>query len=197
LQPRSDADVTEELVMRSIFLLTAAALFLSACNRGTEDSSAVLNQANASGAEASATVTNAALVEADTPLEREAALAKMKERHEGYEKIGKAMRAAKQGIDKQDLNAVRGSADQIATLAPQAIGWFPLGTGPDVKKTGAKAEIWQQRAEFDEGMTKFNEATKAFQAAALGGNFNEIKEAHANLGKTCGSCHERFRQKHD
>jgi cytochrome c556 len=182
--------------MRSLPLLIVAALSLAAC-RGGEESNAVLNDANASGAEASATVANTAMAAADTPLEREAALAKMKERHEGYEKIGKAMRAAKQGIDKQDLNAVRASADQIASLAPQAIGWFPVGTGPDVGKTGAKAEIWQQKAEFDEGMTKFNEAAKVFQAAAGGGDFGAIKEAHANLGKTCGSCHDRFRQKDD
>lgn len=183
--------------MRSILLVSVALMSLSACNRGGDDANAVLNDANASGAEASATVTNAALAAADTPLEREAALAKMKERHEGYEKIGKAMRAAKQGIDKQDLNAVRTSADQIASLAPQAIGWFPAGTGPDVGKTGAKAEIWQQRAEFDQGMTRFNEAAKVFQASAGGGDFGAIKEAHANLGKTCGACHDRFRTKDD
>jgi cytochrome c556 len=179
--------------MRSILLLTAAALSLVACSRGGEDANVVLNQANASGAEATATVANAALAEADTPLDRKAALAKMEERHEGYEKIGKAMRAAKQGIDRQDLNAVRGSADQIASLAPQAIGWFPVGTGPDVGKTEAKAEIWQQKAEFDQGMTRFNEAARAFQTAAGGGDFGAIKEAHANLGKTCKSCHDRFR----
>jgi cytochrome c556 len=179
--------------MRLILLLTAAAVSLAACNRGGEDSNAVLDQANASGAEASATVTNAALAEADTPLEREAALKLMEERHEGYEKIGKAMRAAKQGIDKQDLNAVRGSADQIASIAPQAIGWFPAGTGPDVGKTEAKAEIWQQKAEFDKGMANFNEAAKAFQASTVGGDFGAIKAAHADLGKTCKSCHDRFR----
>lgn len=183
--------------MRSLFLLTAAAFSLAACNGGGEDANAVLNEANASGTEATATVANAALAQAETPLEREAALARMKERHDGYEKIGKAMRAAKQGIDKQDLNAVRASADQIATLAPQAIGWFPVGTGPDVGKTHAKAEIWQQRTEFDQGMVKFNEAAKLFQASAAGGDFGAIKEAHANLGKTCGSCHDRFRHKDD
>jgi cytochrome c556 len=183
--------------MRSFFLLTAAVFSLSACNRGSEDANAVLNEANASGAEASATVTNTALAAADTPLEREAALAMMKERHEGYEKIGKAMRAAKQGIDKQDLNSVRASADQIATLAPQAIGWFPAGTGPDIGKTHAKAEIWQQKAEFDKGMTRFNEAAKVFQATTVGGDFGAINEAHANLGKTCAACHDRFRLKDD
>lgn len=178
-------------------LLAAATLSLAACNRGGDDTNAVLNDANASGAEASATVQNTVLNAADTPLEKEAALKLMHERHEGYEKIGKAMRAAKQAIDKGDAGAVKAPADQIATLAPQAIGWFPAGTGPDVGKTMAKAEIWRQRAEFDQGMTKFNEAAKAFQAAAAGGDLAAIKEAHANLGKTCGSCHDRFRNKHD
>jgi cytochrome c556 len=183
--------------MRSILLLSAALLSLSACGGGADDSNAVLNDVNASGAEASATVTNAALAAADTPLEREAALKLMQERHEGYEKIGKAMRAAKQAIDQGNAAGVKAPADQIATLAPQAIGWFPAGTGPDIGKTEAKAEIWQQRAEFDRGMTQFNEAAKAFQVAAAGGDLNAIKEAHANLGKTCGSCHDRFRQKND
>lgn len=181
--------------MRSMLLLTVA-LSLAACNRGGQDANPVLNDANATGVEASATVINAALNAAETPMERSAALALMKERHEGYEKIGKAMRAAKQAIDRQDLNAVRVAADQVATMAPQAIGWFPAGTGPDVGKTEAKAEIWQQRAEFDQGMTRFNEAAKVFQAATAGGDFNAIKEAHANLGKTCKSCHERFRSEH-
>ncbi|WP_300974127.1 cytochrome c [Sphingomonas sp. LHG3406-1] len=180
-----------------LLLLAAAAFSLAGCNPGGEYTSQILNEANASGAEASATVENAVLNAADTPLEKEAALAKMKERHDGYEEIGKAMRAAKQAIDKGDPAAVKAPADQIATLAPQAIGWFPAGTGPDVGKTGARAEIWQQRAEFDQGMTRFNEAARAFRAAAMTGDLAQIKEAHANLGKTCGSCHDRFRQKDD
>lgn len=184
--------------MRAFLMLAAAALSLASCSSGSDDANAVLNDANASGVDASAEVLNTAMAAADTPLERETALAKMKERHEGYEKIGKAMRAAKQAIDKEDLGAVRTSADQIATLAPQAIGWFPLGTGPDVAKTGAKAEIWQQRAEFDKGMANFNEAARVFQATTAGGDFGAIKEAHANLGKTCSACHDRFRSKmHD
>lgn len=179
--------------MRHALLIAVAALSLAACDRGGDDANQTLAEANASGAEASATVENAVLNAADTPLEKEQALALMKERHEGYEKIGKAMRAAKQAIDKGDAAAVKAPADEIASLAPQAIGWFPAGTGPDVGKTEAKAEIWQQRAQFDEGMTRFNEAAKAFQQAAAGGDLNAVKAAHANLGGTCKSCHERFR----
>ena len=174
-------------------LATAALLALAACNQGGGDTNQVLAEANASGQEASAAVQNAVLNAADTPLEREQALALMQQRHDGYEKIGKAMRAAKQAIDRNDAAAVRTSADQLAQLAPQAIGWFPAGTGPDVGKTEAKAEIWQQRAEFDKGMQRFQTAAAAFQQAALTGDMGRIKAAHADLGGTCKSCHDRFR----
>ena len=178
--------------MRHVLLIAAATIALAACNRAeapAADVNATLADANASGAEAA----NAVLAQADTPLEREAALAVMKERHEGYERIGKAMRAAKQALDRGDAAAVKAPADEIATLAPKAVGWFPLGTGPDVGKTEAKAEIWQQKSEFDKGMTAFNEAARSFQTAAASGDLAAIKAAHGNLGKTCGSCHDRFR----
>jgi hypothetical protein len=50
-------------------------------------------------------------------------------------------------------------------LAPQAIGWFPAGTGPDIGKTERQGGDLAAKAEFDKGMTNFNEAAKAFQAA--------------------------------
>lgn len=174
-------------------LLAPAFLLLAACNQDGGDTNQVLAEANAIGQEASAAVQNAVLNAADTPLEREQALALMKQRHDGYEKIGKAMRAAKQAIDRNDAAAAKGAADQLATLAPQAIGWFPAGTGPDVGKTEARAEIWQQRAEFDQGMQRFQTAATAFQQAAATGDMARIKAAHADLGGTCKSCHDRFR----
>lgn len=180
--------------MRQVLLIAATTILtLSACSQGTETAAANLAEANASGAEASEAVENLVQNAAGTPLEREQALALIKSRHENYEKIGKAMRAAKQAIDRGDAAAVQAPADQIATLAAQAKDWFPAGTGPDVGETEARAEIWQQRAEFDQGMTRFNAAARAFQAAAAGGDLQAIKAAHANLGGTCKSCHDRFR----
>lgn len=175
--------------------MIAAFLALTACRSGAEDSNRILAEANSSGAEASETVENAVAGAAATPLGRQQALALMKERDEGYEQIGKAMRAAKQGIDRGDAAAVKTAADRIATIAPRAIGWFPAGTGPDVGDTEAKAEIWQQRAEFDRGMQNFQRAVTLFQRAAVSGDLTQMKTAHANLGKTCGSCHDRFRLK--
>ena len=175
-------------------LAAAAVLALTACNQGEQDANQSLAEANASGNEIAAQAKNEVLQSDATPLQKTQALALMKKRHEGYEKIGKAMRQAKKAIDSGDAAAVRAPADQLAKLAPQAIGWFAPGTGPDVGKTHAKAEIWSKRADFEAGMKNFQNAALTFQQAAQGGDLAAIKDAHANLGKTCKSCHERFKQ---
>ena len=176
-------------------LIAAAVLSLAACNQG-DGGNQVLAEANASGNEAAASVENAIQQSDATPLQKEQALALMKERHENYERIGKAMRAAKKGIDGNDLPAVRTAAATINELAPKAQSWFPQGTGPDVGKTDAKAEIWKQPEQFALAMRDLREAAAEFNHTAQGNDLAAIKAAHANLGKTCKSCHERFRTEH-
>jgi cytochrome c556 len=124
-------------------------------------------------------------------------VAVQKQRHEGYEQLGRAMRQAKQAIDQGNTAAVRGAANQIAGLSAKAPGWFPAGSGPEAGKTHAKAEIWTNRADFDLKMRNFGAAAKAFQAAAAGGDLNAIKAAHGRLGQTCGACHNSYRLKDD
>ena len=178
-------------------LIATALLALTACNQGGGDTNQILAEANSSGNEATASVENAIRTSNATPLQKEQALALMEERHENYERIGKAMRAAKQGLDSNNLPQVRTAAATFNELAPKAEGWFPAGTGPDIGKTDARAEIWQQPEQFAQGMADFRDAAAAFNQAALGSDLAAIKSAHANLGKTCGSCHDRFRTKDD
>ena len=180
--------------MKRLFAATAALALLSACNSGGGNTNEALNEANASGNEASAALENAAEQSNATPLEKEQALALMKERHENYEQIGKAMRAAKKGLDGNDPAAVKAAATTINELAPKAATWFPAGTGPDVGKTEAKAEIWQQRADFDTGMKNFAAAAAAFHQAAQGTDVEAMKAAHGKLGGTCKACHDKFRE---
>jgi cytochrome c556 len=177
-----------------LFFTAIAALSLTACNSGeSTDGNQALAEANATGNATTAVVENAIQNSAATPLQKEQALALMKERHENYERIGKAMRAAKKGIDTGNLPAVREAAATINQLAPQAATWFPAGTGPDVGKTHARAEIWQQPEQFAQGMKRFRTGAAAFQQAAAAGEMTQIKAAHADLGQACKSCHDRFR----
>lgn len=143
------------------------------------------------GAAALATLTAAA------PLTAERAQAIMHQRHENMEAIGKSMRAAKQGLDAGNVAQVRSAAATIDRLAGQTSGLFPAGTGPQAGKTHAKADIWARPQDFAAAMAQFRGAASAFNKAALGNDVAAMKLEHGNLGKTCGSCHERFRAKDD
>jgi cytochrome c556 len=138
-----------------------------------------------------------ATVAAAAPLTKDRALAVMHQRHENMEQIGRSMRAAKQGLDASNVAQVRTAAATINRLSAQTPSLFPAGTGPDVGKTHSRADIWAQPHAFAAAMQQFRGASIAFDRAARGNDAAAMKLAHANLGKTCGSCHDRFRTKDD
>ena len=176
--------------MNRLLIAAAACALLAAC-KGQEQA----NQAEAPGNQVmpSAETRTAGLGE---PIAREQALVLMKERHENYEKIGDAMKVISRELkgDSPDLAQVRRNADVIATLAPQVPGWFPPGSGPDVGKTEAKAEIWQKPEDFTAKARAFAEAATAFRSAAQGTDLAAIRAAHGNLGKSCKACHDLYRE---
>ena len=185
--------------MRLVALTALATLsLLTACNR-SDSGNTSLAEANATGEEAS-NVVNAAIEQAaGTPLEKEQALKVMHDRHENYEKIGDAMKVIGRELkgDSPDLVQVRQKADVIATLAPQVKTWFPQGTGPDVGKTHAKAEIWQKPDDFAAKARDLETAAAAFKTAAAGNDVAAIRAAQGNLGKSCKACHDLYRRKDD
>jgi len=88
-------------------------------------------------------------------------------------------------------------AATIAGFAPKVPSWFPPGTGPNVGKTMAKAEIWQKPADFAAKAKAFRGAALAFNAAAKSGDMAAIKAGFGDLGKTCKACHDPYRaEKH-
>lgn len=172
-----------------------AVILLAAC--GSEgDGNGTLAEANSSGNEAAAAVENKVLQSAATPMQKEQALALMKQRHENYEKIGDAMKAISRELkgESPNLDSVRAGAATIAQLAPQVPGWFPAGTGPDVGKTEARAEIWAKPEDFAAKSKDFQEAATAFETAARGSDLAAIRAAHGNLGKSCKGCHDLYRE---
>ena len=181
--------------MRLVALTALATLsLLTACNQ-SDDGNATLAEANATGAEAANAVENAIQEAAGSPLEKEQALKVMHDRHENYEKIGDAMKVIGRELkgDSPDLAQVRQNADVIATLAPQVKTWFPQGTGPDVGKTDAKAEIWQKPEDFVVKAKDFAVAANELDAAAKRGDVSQIKTSFKALGGTCKACHDPYR----
>jgi cytochrome c556 len=179
--------------MRSLVLASAFVL-IAACQKPAEQNHQANKAANASDV-ASSTVGAAA---AAKPLSKEAKLQLMHDRHENMEKIGKAVKAARQELNAAtpDMNIVRQSSATIAGLAPKVPSWFPAGTGPDVGKTMAKPDIWQKPQDFTAKARDFHEAALAFDAAARSGDAAAAKAAFGNLGKTCKACHDPYRTEH-
>jgi cytochrome c556 len=128
-------------------------------------------------------------------LPKSKALAIMHERHEGMETIGKNFKALHRELDASspNLNSIRTSARNIQALSAKASHWFPQGTGPELGKTGAKPEIWQNPEDFVVKMRDFQAEARAFDAAAHSNDLALIRAQSSDLGQTCKACHDKFR----
>ena len=97
------------------------------------------------------------------------------------------------GRSSPNLANVRSSAAAVCALSRKASGWFPKGTGPELGKTGAKPEIWQNWPDFTAKLHNFQGAAKMFNAAAASGDVGAIKARYADLGGACKACHDKYR----
>ena len=123
------------------------------------------------------------------------ALAIMHERHEGMETIGKTFKALHRELDAAapDLGVIRASATKIAELSQKASGWFAKGTGPEVGKTGAKPDIWQNPDDFAGKLRNFQAAAKAFHAPPRAATSMRSRLAAGTSARTCKACHDKYR----
>jgi cytochrome c556 len=140
-------------------------------------------------------LTTAGIAFGAAALPKSKALAIMHERHEGMETIGKNFKALHRELDaaSPDLNAVRASARNIQALSAKASHWFPRGTGPELGKTGAKTEIWQNPQDFITKMRDFQAEARAFSAAAGSSDLALIRAQSGDLGQACKACHDKYR----
>jgi len=183
----------------ALIAATIASALLSACG-GPQTSSANNTQSNMSDtASPPATASGSTVTPGSAPdmtaVSGDQVKTVMHERHEGMETIGKTTKALKRQLDSAspDMAAVSAGAAQINDLAGKASGWFHAGTGPDVGKTGAKPEIWQNEQDFAVKLHGFQEAAKAFNAAAMSGEATAIKSKFGELGQSCKACHDKYR----
>jgi cytochrome c556 len=180
--------------MRLGLIAFSACALLAACG-GPETSQANNSQANVSNsAQPPATANNMVLL-AVKPLPKAQALQVMHVRHEGMETIGKNNKALHRELVSSSpfMPTVRSTAGTIANLSVKASGWFPLGTGPDVSKTGAKPEIWQNQADFLCKLRNFQAAAKAMNAAAAGEDIEAMKARFGAMNDACKACHDKYR----
>jgi len=189
--------------MRSTLLTAACACaLLAACNwKAGQANSAQgnISQDNRPPASAKASaVTNTAasneMVMLAVPVSKDQALRIMHVRHEGMEAMGDATKALHRALSgTPDLATVRANAAKVAQLSEQASTWFPAGTGPDVGKTRAKPDIWQNSEDFATRLRALQTAARALETTSKSNDVAAMNARFADLGGTCKACHDKYR----
>jgi cytochrome c556 len=178
--------------MNKIFGLVsvAAVIVVAACNREEQASAPSANNQSASNQSAA----NAASGSGNSGAPVDVA-ALMHDRHENYEKMGRAMKGISTQLksDAPVVADIQRHSAVIAGYAPQIPSWFPAGSGPEAGRTRAKAEIWADPETFRAAHARMLQATQQFDAAAKSGDLAAIRAALPALGSSCSNCHDKFR----
>ncbi len=90
-----------------------------------------------------------------------------------------------------DAKIAAESAEVAAYMAK--LPWTAFGDGTDKGSTKAKAEIWSDRAKFNDYAEKMQGEMNKLNAAAKTGNLDSIKAAVGAVGGSCKTCHDAFR----
>lgn len=93
---------------------------------------------------------------------------------------------------------VEAAAKTISADAGKIPTFFPEGSGLDKIKdpvTGAKPEIWTDRAKFEAAAKTLADEAAKLADVAKSGNKDEIAAQFGKVGAACGTCHTSFRQK--
>lgn len=116
------------------------------------------------------------------------------QRKENRKQAGAAMRAVKAIVDAKGPTA--GAVEQAAklkTLELAFVKMFPAGS--DKGDTKALPVIWTDWAGFQAASKASDMAYDKLAVAAGSGNAEQLAAAFAEVGKTCGACHDKFRAK--
>lgn len=179
------------------FAVAGASIFLSGCGgpQTSQANNAQANISNDSREANSASPSNAMVMLAAVAPGKDQALKIMHQRHEAMEGLGKAMKTLHRELDssKPNINVIRAQTGTMASAGARIPGWFPAGTGPEVGKTRAKAEIWKQPDVFARKAKDYAAAAQAIDAAARTGDVNKVMALHENVDKACKACHDPFR----
>lgn len=123
----------------------------------------------------------------------------MHERHENFETIGEAFKTIRDQVRSRDadMQAISRSANTINELAQQLHTWFPAGTGPEAGSTHAKAEIWENKADFNAAAERLVVESGKFVALTRTGDVSKIGGGIRGLGGACKNCHDSYRVDED
>jgi cytochrome c556 len=91
-----------------------------------------------------------------------------------------------------DAAAAAANAEIVASMSKLPYAGFVEGTSGTDKGT-PKANVWTERAKFDEDAKKMQDEVAKLAVVAKGGNLDQVKAAFGNAAASCKSCHDHFR----
>jgi cytochrome c556 len=101
--------------------------------------------------------------------------------------------AMAQGKAPYNADTVAFNAAMLDALSRMPWDGFAEST-KDVKSAALPA-VWSEGAKFKEAQDNFQKAVQALVAVSRGGDEAAQKTAIGAVGKTCGGCHQNFREK--
>ena len=93
-----------------------------------------------------------------------------------------------------DAKVVEKNAVRINQLSLMIADYTRTDTSKFDVKTEALAKIWQEPEHFSKDIDKLTVASSNLLTAAKSNNESEIKKAIGGVGKTCGGCHDHFKE---
>ncbi len=121
----------------------------------------------------------------------------VKQRMDMMGEIAKAMKSIGQmikGDQAYDSEVATLAAREIEKHAQGLSKLFPEGS--TTKPSEALPAIWENWDEFNQLLEEMNtQSGRLAEKAAMAEGSVEIKAQFALVGKTCGTCHQKYRQK--
>jgi cytochrome c556 len=91
-----------------------------------------------------------------------------------------------------DAAAVASNAEIVVAMSKLPYAGFVEGTS-GTEKGSPKANVWTERAKFDEDAKKMQDEVAKLSVAAKGGNADQVKAAFGSAAGACKNCHDNFR----
>ena len=91
-----------------------------------------------------------------------------------------------------DAATAASNAEIVAYMSKLPFAGFVEGTSGTEKGT-PKPTVWTEKAKFDEGAKKMQDAVAKLAAASKGGTLDTVKAAFTTAADTCKGCHDNYR----
>lgn len=139
-----------------------------------------------------ATAISLSLLLSSTALAHSGASGIVKERMDGFKAAKKSMRTLKTAVRAEDYSTISAEAESLQAWFSDLERYFPKGS--NAKPSEALDVIWQDFDRFSGIAQQSRDASSALLKAAQTKDKSATMDAFSDLGASCKSCHDDYRE---